>query len=703
MKSVIEMWHDRLPIAVIASQHNMKRQAVIAQLGDLYSKNEAHYRANEYRDRQRQANLVAWFQQQFDLAELQQAINTGSLQAYWQQIAQLTKVTTPTVRRYMTQQLGALPPRQTAKSAYNPKTYRLGKKSTYYQRETELIAMWQQDGMSINAIAKQTGVSQRSLHKLLDPLGYVRVHDRPKRPVVKVVVLRPQRLHSRRRDTPLARKRRANQAKNPAIIKTILSTNLTTHEIAKQYQVTDRKVQTLAQQQGVNMRERTINSYPKRVNQISNALLLSEKAMQTRLSRRHAQANIQPDYLGEVADWVWSHIDRQPEPLLLDKILHLINDKPALLAFLQTARKKLGHNIGLVELEMYLPKIEGVDAWFKLVSQAHAYDSDIASLTSGQSQYERRFAHLLDTLDVSYKVRDRHLGFEFDFYLPERGLAFELSPLATHNSNSYQHYGLTSAEPKPVNYHYHKWLIAQRAGINLITLFEKQLDPQVWTTKTVPMVTRLVQGYAPRTVYARNVIIRQLDRPRTIVDEFLDKYHMDGKTSAKYRYGLYTKSTNELVGVATFGLPTVPKYKQANLLELKRLAFKSDVQVRYGISKIISHVLKDHADYAGILTFSNNNMGYGRGYQQAGFELLKTTDAQLTFINPRNVQDTYSWSVATPWSAKTGVLAKYFGRQDLTSQEARQLVETALPHRADNGKGYVAQYDTGNRVWVKYR
>ena len=606
MKSVIEMWHDRLPIAVIASQHNMKRQAVIAQLGDLYSKNEAHYRANEYRDRQRQANLVAWYQQQFDLAELQQAINTGSLQAYWQQIAQLTKVTTPTVRRYVTQQLGALPPRQTAKSAYNPKTYRLGKKSTYYQRETELIAMWQQDGMSINAIAKQTGVSQRSLHKLLDPLGYVRVHDRPKRPVVKVVVLRPQRLHSRRRDTPLARKRRANQAKNPAIIKTILSTNLTTHEIAKQYQVTDRKVQTLAQQQGVNMRERTINSHPKRVNQ---------------LQQRKASQVV----------------------------------------------------------------------------------TTVATAGTNLSETTRRFAHLLDTLDVSYKVRDRHLGFEFDFYLPERGLAFELSPLATHNSNSYQHYGLTSAEPKPVNYHYHKWLIAQRAGINLITLFEKQLDPQVWTTKTVPMVTRLVQGHAPRTVYARNVIIRQLDRPRTIVDEFLDKYHMDGKTSAKYRYGLYTKSTNELVGVATFGLPTVPKYKQANLLELKRLAFKSDVQVRYGISKIISHVLKDHADYAGILTFSNNNMGYGRGYQQAGFELLKTTDAQLTFINPRNVQDTYSWSVATPWSAKTGVLAKYFGRQDLTSQEARQLVETALPHRADNGKGYVAQYDTGNRVWVKYR
>ena len=606
MKSVIEMWHDRLPIAVIASQHNMKRQAVIAQLGDLYSKNEAHYRANEYRDRQRQANLVAWYQQQFDLAELQQAINTGSLQAYWQQIAQLTKVTAPTVRRYVTQQLGALPPRQTAKSAYNPKTYRLGKKSTYYQRETELIAMWQQDGMSINAIAKQTGVSQRSLHKLLDPLGYVRVHDRPKRPVVKVVVLRPQRLHSRRRDTPLARKRRANQAKSPAIIKTILSTNLTTHEIAKQYQVTDRKVQTLAQQQGVNMRERTINSYPKRVNQ---------------LQQRKASQVV----------------------------------------------------------------------------------TTVATAGTNLSETTRRFAHLLDTLDVSYKVRDRHLGFEFDFYLPERGLAFELSPLATHNSNSYQHYGLTSAEPKPVNYHYHKWLIAQRAGINLITLFEKQLDPQVWTTKTVPMVTRLVQGHAPRTVYARNVIIRQLDRPRTIVDEFLDKYHMDGKTSAKYRYGLYTKSTNELVGVATFGLPTVPKYKQANLLELKRLAFKSDVQVRYGISKIISHVLKDHADYAGILTFSNNNMGYGRGYQQAGFELLKTTDAQLTFINPRNVQDTYSWSVATPWSAKTGVLAKYFGRQDLTSQEARQLVETALPHRADNGKGYVAQYDTGNRVWVKYR
>lgn len=703
MESIIDMWRDRKPIAVIAETHNVKRREVIELLGDEYSKNEAHYRANEYRDAKRLGAFADWFTNSFDLAELQQAINDGQLQAYWAKIAEPEKLTVPAVRDYVTAQLGELPARTTSRSKYDPDNYRLGKKSRYFGREQELIDMWQKDGLSIDGIYSKTGVSKLSLKKLLMPIGYktpviTKATTTTKKPAkAKLTVTKKPAKPL----TPLAIKRRENDKKKPEIASTIMSTWLTNHEIARQFDVSDRVVAKIAKNLGVDMSLRTQDSQVRRGKKISASLKTSTKSREVRERLQHRHMMFEPTFLGDTPAWVWTFIEKQDAVTIDEKIRQLLTEKEQTLALLAEAERQLNRKVNVSELNDLIPKQRGLLSPAKMIYQAYANDSDIATLTNGLSQHELRISRILDEMNVKYRTRDRSLGFELDFYLPDSNLAIEASPLATHNSNQYKNFGLTSAQAKPNNYHYDKYKICAENGITLITLFEKQLEPEVWTLKTLPMLRRLVTGRANLTLYARQTTIKLMTKPddKKRVDGFLERYHMDGKTPANIRYAMYYN--DNIVAVATFAIPTTPKYKDGQTIELKRLAFRADAQVRYGVSKFVAHVHADFPVYSRLMTYSNNNMGHGNGYAKSGFDFVSETGVQLTFVNPLNPTDTYSWSVATKWGAKSGVIARLIGSQDIDSARAREIVETTLPHRTDDKTGYVAQYDSGNKLWLK--
>lgn len=731
MDDIKTMWHKRLPIAVIATQHQMKRKDVIAELGDLYSKNEAHYRANEYRDAQRLTNFAKWYDEQFDLTQLQDAINNGALQSYWQEIAKPEKLTISAVRDFVTHKLGALPERTTSRSRYEPETYKLGAKSAYFGREAELIAMWQDKHMSIEAISRETGVSKRALSKLLKPQGYDSHEIRSQVAKEQSKARKARKLSSIvervRTDEDIAfwqkavDDKRLGQAINerakaynvrPIVFRKVLYT-----ERADIRQLVDNAKGSLVKDFVNNLTSAQVDAFKlsdnrrvwieqhkpddiQSVNDIWRQLLLKYPDAVTDAWLKRQSVNIPTDYLGQVPEWIWTYVDNQDGLTLLNKLVSFCADYDSIVNMLIDAERVTGHKISFTEIDRYLPPIDGVADWSRLIRQNFPNDDRLSQLTGGFSRYENQVYDLLQSMDVKFEVHNRSLGFELDFYLPELKLAIECSPLATHNSNMFRQDD-TIFKSKTLNYHANKYEIARQNGITLITLFEKQFVPDVWRNKTVPMLRRLVTGHADVTLYARQIDIRLMSRPddKKLVDAFLERYHMDGKTPARIRYGLFYR--DELVGVATFGLPATPSYKDGQTLELKRLAFKSDTQVRYGISKIVARLAKDYPDYARLMTYSNNNMGHGLGYERAGFTFVKDTGAQLTFVNPKDPLDTYSWSVATPWGAKSGVIAKLLGSQDVTSAQARQLVETELPHRTDDGVGYVAFYDTGNKLWIK--
>lgn len=479
----------------------------------------------------------------------------------------------------------------------------------------------------------------------------------------------------------------------------------TINELVKKYDLSTRKIKKILKDKNVldcNKIKRTKRTYDLRKNKIRKSNTNNLKLYDSNRRKIHKISKIPQNYLDQVPEEIWDLIEKQPDLLLLDKLMDLTNTKENVLELLKIVEKLAHHKVSLSGLNEYLPTFEGLGDWNKRISEKFAKDPDIQIASGSLSKYEEKVNKLLISLNVSFELHNRTLapGYEFDFYLPKQHLAIETSPLETHNSNQYKHFGQVTVDPKPSTYHQKKYNAAQERGITLITLFSKHLSEPEWSTIIKPLLKFLITKKVPNVFYARQTHIDEINKAQA--DEFLNKNHVDGATQARHRYGIFD-SQNQLLGVATFSLPQNKKYKQEGLIELKRLAWRADVQVRYGLSKLIAFAQKEFSiQYSGILSYSDNNIGNGRSYAKAGFELIDETVPQLHYVNPIHPQDEYSWSIATTWGAKSGVLAQKFGSQDISNQEARKLVETELPHRLDKGKGYVAQYDCGNKCW-KYK
>lgn len=312
-----------------------------------------------------------------------------------------------------------------------------------------------------------------------------------------------------------------------------------------------------------------------------------------------------------------------------------------------------------------------------------------------KKKYTDQVKKLLDTLPVPYIIDDRETipDYRLDFYLPNQKLAIEVLPIKEMMPKRNSQRAKTYCQKLMHS--------CNKQSIKLITLFQKHLNEPTWSKIMKTALERQILGHAEKTYYARQTVVKLIAKDKA--KKFLNKWHIDGYTPSRYTYGVFAKKSKELLGVAAFGLPQVPSYKHQGLLELKRLGWRADVQVRYGISKIVSDIKKDLVnEYDGLITFSDNNIGQGKGYAKAGFSLLKESKPQLTYINPEHPEDHYSWSVATSWGARGGVIAQRLHPMNVDNQEAKRVVREELPWRIGSGQGYVPQYDTGNKAWIQH-
>lgn len=308
-----------------------------------------------------------------------------------------------------------------------------------------------------------------------------------------------------------------------------------------------------------------------------------------------------------------------------------------------------------------------------------------------KSQYELMVANYLDSLGVKYEVNNRSVlgGKEIDFYIPEKKIGIEINPSVSHNSNKYAKNRGRLFGSKEELYHYDKYKAATKAGIVLLQLFEYDLNPEQFDKKTKYLLKQKLCGYDEK-VYARKTVVYEAKRNiRTKCVAFLNEYHLQGSATAKKYFAM--EYCGELVGVASFK-------QHKGYVELKRLCFKHGVQVLGGLSKFIKAYFKSDTNCDIIKSFSDNNIGDGTGYLWAGAKLVGETKTSLCFVSSSNGLDMYSWQIATPWSAKSGVLSKYTSQ--LSAQnEIDEYIETKLPHRFDDGHGYDRVYRVGSKIW----
>ena len=122
---------------------------------------------------------------------------------------------------------------------------------------------------------------------------------------------------------------------------------------------------------------------------------------------------------------------------------------------------------------------------------------------------------------------------------------------------------------------------------------------------------------------ARKLIIKSINNKEK--NEFLEKYHIQGKDNSSIKYGGY--HNNELVCVATFSKERIAlgtKYARDGIYELVR--FATSRPIVGGLDKILK-VLKFEHNAASIVSFADRRYTslYKNIYQSIGMKLVKIT------------------------------------------------------------------------------
>ena len=223
----------------------------------------------------------------------------------------------------------------------------------------------------------------------------------------------------------------------------------------------------------------------------------------------------------------------------------------------------------------------------------------------GCSNFNNRFAELLDVNNIQYKRELSLETFTYDFQIDNN--LIELNPTYTHNSTKGPYFNKHYTEPKDKNYHLNKSSVAQKYGYRCIHIFD-------WDD-----VNKIINLFLPKTVvYARKCEIKEVKKSE--VNNFLNLYHLqDTCNGQKYCYGLYYE--NQLIELMTFGKP---RYNKNYEYELLRLCTHKDYKVVGGSERLFKHFLKESCPKS-IISYCDNSKFSGDVYERLGMDLINTS------------------------------------------------------------------------------
>ena len=209
----------------------------------------------------------------------------------------------------------------------------------------------------------------------------------------------------------------------------------------------------------------------------------------------------------------------------------------------------------------------------------------------------------LDDNNVKYETNVKNIipPKELDIYIPDKHIAIECNGI-------YWHSDMKKISNK---YHLNKFNECKEKGIELITLWEDQLQINPDICKNI-ILSKL--GIYDRRYYARKCIIK--DVPKDECMKFLNEYHLQGGIGASVRIGLYYN--DELLSVMVFGKTRRCLNDANENWEIYRFCNKGGVQVIGGCSKLFSYFVKKYSPNK-IISFSSNDISEGELYKRLGF------------------------------------------------------------------------------------
>lgn len=194
---------------------------------------------------------------------------------------------------------------------------------------------------------------------------------------------------------------------------------------------------------------------------------------------------------------------------------------------------------------------------------------------------------------------------ELDIYLPDLKIAFEFNGVYWHSDLH-----------KPKQYHKDKTDLCSRNDIVLFHIWE---DDWLWKNDIIKSMILNKLGLTTNKIGARKCELRYIDN-KTIVYDFLQKNHLQGKCQFSFAIGLFFGE--ELVSVMSF-------IKRSEYLELNRYCNKLNYIISGGASKIFTEAKKIFSE---IVTFSDNSYSTGNIYEYLGFKKFSELSVDYSYL-----------------------------------------------------------------------
>jgi hypothetical protein len=249
-----------------------------------------------------------------------------------------------------------------------------------------------------------------------------------------------------------------------------------------------------------------------------------------------------------------------------------------------------------------------------------------------------------------------------DFYIPNKNVAIMVNDTLNNNSTISN----DNILPKEVNYQYNKSILCKNHDIQLIHIFDKDID----------QLESLLHVLKHHKQYPNGVLYYKHD---VFVKDFIKKYHRQHTCTVNYGGALCHPKTHEIIAAITF-----KKYKDT--IHLDKLCYKTGIIVHKGLSTLMNNYISNESykfpKNKKIVSFCDLTFNNGIGYEKAGFKVVS--------YNPN-----FFWTNGNKWlwrrTCQINNICKMFNlnRNDFSIKNGN------IADQMMTKLGYVKVYDAG--------
>lgn len=197
---------------------------------------------------------------------------------------------------------------------------------------------------------------------------------------------------------------------------------------------------------------------------------------------------------------------------------------------------------------------------------------------------------------------------EIDIFSSQLNLGIEFNGIYWHTEKY-----------RPKLFHYNKTNAAEKAGINLIHIFEDE-----WKTKQFQVKNILRKKFQKSlfVINANKCIVKEIDK--SLSKKFLEKYHIEGYAPSSIHFGLFYK--NRLVSVLSLAkCRTNKKYDY----ELLRYASINLFKIENDLKTLFDYFCNSHK--GNILFKADRRWNFEKEYIDLGFEIINISKPEYFY------------------------------------------------------------------------